>query len=88
MEECADIRIFSSEPLPACISIFDQNQEAEIFKFRWRRQSEILIQFKLTLKNYEECFIITNINFIAYIFAVADPHCHDNRHDSLDYASN
>ena len=70
MEECADIRIFSSEPLAACISIFDQNQEAEIFKFRWRRQSEILIQFKLTLKNYEECFIyyqhkfITNINFI------------------------
>ena len=50
MEECADIRIFSSQLLPARISIFDQNQEAEMFKFRWCRQSEFMNQLNLTSK--------------------------------------
>merc|ERR1711865_141457 len=50
IEECADIRIFSSQLLPARISIFDQNQEAEIFKFRWCRQSEVMNQLNLTSK--------------------------------------
>ena len=60
--ECADIRIFSSQLLPARISIFDQNQEAEIFKFRWCRQSEFKNQLNLTSKILTRMLHITNIN--------------------------
>ena len=67
MEECADIRIFSSQLLPARISIFDQNQEAEIFKFRWRRQSEFTNQLNLTSKILTRMLHITNISFIALL---------------------
>ena len=64
--ECADIRIFSSQLLPARISIFDQNQEAEIFKFRWCRQSEFKNQLNLTSKILTRMLHITNINSILY----------------------
>ena len=64
--ECADIRIFSSQLLPARISIFDQNQEAEIFKFRWCRQSEFKNQLNLTSKILTRMLHITNITYTTY----------------------
>ena len=64
MAECADVRIFNSQLLPARISIFDQNQEAEMFKFRWCRQSEFMNQLNLTSKILTRMLHITNINFV------------------------
>ena len=61
-KECAAIRIFSSQLLPARIYIYDQNQEAEIFKFRWWRQSEFKNQLNLTSKMLTRMLHITNIN--------------------------
>ena len=63
-KECADIRIFSSQLLPARISIFDQNQEAEMFKFRWCRQSEIKDQLILTSIILTRMLHITDINLL------------------------
>jgi hypothetical protein len=62
-----ELYLFNSRLLPARISIFDQNQEAEIFKFRWCRQSEFKNQLNLTSKILTRMLHITNINFIAYI---------------------
>ena len=49
------------------ISIFDQNQEAEIFKFRWCRQSEFKNQLNLTSKILTRMLHITNINLCGHI---------------------
>ena len=68
-KECADITIFSSQLLPARISIFDQNQEAEIFKFRWRRQSEFKNQLNLTSKILARMLHIADILFFFTNFA-------------------
>ena len=68
-KECADITIFSSQLLPARISIFDQNQEAEIFKSRWRRQSEFKNQLNLTSKILARMLHIADILFFFTNFA-------------------
>ena len=60
--ETTELYLFNSRLLPARISIFDQNQEAEIFKFRWCRQSEFKNQLNLTSK------ILTRMLHIAHIF--------------------
>ena len=57
-----ELYLFNSRLLPARISIFDQNQEAEIFKFRWCRQSEFKNQLNLTSKILTRMLHITNIN--------------------------
>ena len=60
--ETTELYLFNSRLLPARISIFDQNQEAEIFKFRWCRQSEFKNQLNLTSKILTRMLHITNIN--------------------------
>ena len=66
-KECADIRISSFQLLPTRIFIFDQNQEAERFKFRWCRQSQFKDQLNLTSKIFTRMLHIASINFMIPI---------------------
>ena len=70
-EYVSNITIFGSQLLPARISIFDQNQEAEIFKFRWRRQSEFKNQLDLTSKILARMLHITDQHkFVLMLYSI------------------